>query len=394
MKNEEKSEKIICQICKKHFKNWNLLSKHIMNLHKIKVKEYYDKYLKKENEGICLMYGKISSCKKFTSFSYISKGYCKFCSKKCSANSKDVRQKTVESNNKRFNADYPYQSKKIMKKMQKDYFERTGYQLGSNPEVIQKIRDANILKYNDNKIKLYVSKRMLQSSFKKIITFCKKINIEFVDVINYKGDIFNHKWKCLKCNNVFLKTWKWLRQSGKCPICFPPKYNISKNEVEISKYVKSLDFEIITNSKNILINKNNLSKSQELDIYIPNLKIAIEHNGMYRHSEQFMKNKNYHLNKTLKCNALGIRLIHIFEHEWTYGKESMKILLKKILKEDWDLLPEYNFESITLNRRFCKSPKYYEKLSFKIKIIEPRYQLNNDGYKVWDCGYLSLTRTH
>jgi len=46
-----------CQICKKEVKNLRCLSSHL-RIHKTLVKDYYDKFLKKENEDICLECGK------------------------------------------------------------------------------------------------------------------------------------------------------------------------------------------------------------------------------------------------------------------------------------------------------------------------------------------------
>ena len=60
---------------------------------------------------------------------------------------------------------------------------------------------------------------------------------------------------------------------------------------------------------------------------MPKLHIAIEYNGLRWHSEEFNKDKNYHLNKLIKCNEKGIRLIQIFEDEWI---EKQEIVLKKI----------------------------------------------------------------
>ena len=40
-----------CEICKNEFKD----KQHITRFHKISLKDYYDKYLKREDEGICLI---------------------------------------------------------------------------------------------------------------------------------------------------------------------------------------------------------------------------------------------------------------------------------------------------------------------------------------------------
>lgn len=49
----------ICKICGKTFNTIFSFSSHIKNYHKpLTAKDYYDKYLKKENEGICPVCGK------------------------------------------------------------------------------------------------------------------------------------------------------------------------------------------------------------------------------------------------------------------------------------------------------------------------------------------------
>lgn len=100
----------------------------------------------------------------------------------------------------------------------------------------------------------------------------------------------------------------------------------SNEEKELIEFIKSIyKGEITINSKNII-------SPQEIDIYLPELKIGIEYNGLYWHSEKAGKNKNYHLNKTLQANSKGIRLIQIFSDEWNNKKEIVKTKLKHILK--------------------------------------------------------------
>lgn len=98
---------------------------------------------------------------------------------------------------------------------------------------------------------------------------------------------------------------------------------ISKAEIELKDFIKSINITIIENSKSII-------PPNELDIFIPSHNIAIEFNGLYWHSELF-KDKNYHLNKTIQCEKQNIRLIHIFEDEWLFKKDIVKSRLKHIL---------------------------------------------------------------
>jgi len=52
---------------------------------------------------------------------------------------------------------------------------------------------------------------------------------------------------------------------------------------------KNYNGNIISNSQSII--------SKELDIYLPDLKLAFEYNGLFWHSENY-KERKYHLNKT------------------------------------------------------------------------------------------------
>ena len=105
-----------------------------------------------------------------------------------------------------------------------------------------------------------------------------------------------------------------------CPSC---SHKISRSEEEIFNFIKKYcNFKIERNIRTIL------SNNRELDIFIPEKKIAIEYNGMRWHSEQFHKDKNYHLNKLEECNRRNIKLIQIFESEYINNKN---LILNKLL---------------------------------------------------------------
>ena len=113
-------------------------------------------------------------------------------------------------------------------------------------------------------------------------------------------------------------------QGHGCEEC-RPTISISKPEIEVQEFVKSLGIEIITNNRKIL-------KGKELDIYIPNLNKAIEFNGLYWHySDKYFK-PGKHAMKSNLCRAQGIKLLHIREDLWLNKKEKIKETLIKFLK--------------------------------------------------------------
>ena len=99
--------------------------------------------------------------------------------------------------------------------------------------------------------------------------------------------------------------------------------SISSYEYEINNFLISNNIKTLTSSRSII-------QPSQLDIYIPSHNLAIEFNGLYWHSEEYL-HKNYHLNKTNECNNKGIKLIHIFEDEWLYKKNIVKSRLLNIL---------------------------------------------------------------
>ena len=105
-----------------------------------------------------------------------------------------------------------------------------------------------------------------------------------------------------------------------CPKCANQQ---SLAEDEIFNHITSLigDDKVIRRDKSILDDK------RELDIYIPHLKIGIEYNGLYWHTEEYGKDRFYHLKKIEDFNSKGIRVIQIFEDEWN---ENKKLVLNKI----------------------------------------------------------------
>ena len=66
---------------------------------------------------------------------------------------------------------------------------------------------------------------------------------------------------------------------------------------------------------NIIQNTKAVIYPYELDIWIPDIKLAIEFNGTWHHSIEAGTSKDYHLRKSLLCREKGIRLIHIYEFE-------------------------------------------------------------------------------
>lgn len=78
-------------------------------------------------------------------------------------------------------------------------------------------------------------------------------------------------------------------------------------------------------------NKRKYIPPKELDIYIPELRKAIEFNGEYWHYHPTHFKPGKHSNKSNLCRQKGIKLLHIREDLWLRDKEKMKKVILKFL---------------------------------------------------------------
>lgn len=123
-------------------------------------------------------------------------------------------------------------------------------------------------------------------------------------------------WKCDKGHE-----WKaavYSRAAGNgCRKC---SKQVSMAEQEITKFISNLGLETIQSDRKLI-------PPYELDIYVPEKNIAIEYNGLYWHSEEAGKDRNYHYNKWLACKEQGIQLIQIWEDDYKRNPELVKNML-------------------------------------------------------------------
>jgi len=98
-------------------------------------------------------------------------------------------------------------------------------------------------------------------------------------------------------------------------------------EQEMIVYLKSLGINnIVCNTRRLLPSK------KEIDIYLPDHKLAIEMNGVYWHHEDIPHiNRSYHKQKFFECEKMGIQLITVFSSFWKQNPEIVKrTILQKL----------------------------------------------------------------
>lgn len=132
--------KHVCKLCNKEFNGIINFTSHL-RVHKYTSKEYYDKFLKKPDDGICQI------CGKPTVFSGFADGYRKTCSDECRrqlsvknwrktmndrydgkyyASTETGKNKIKETCNKKYGCNWVWQAKEIKEKRKNSMLERYG----------------------------------------------------------------------------------------------------------------------------------------------------------------------------------------------------------------------------------------------------------------------------
>ena len=157
----------------------------------------------------------------------------------------------------------------------------------------------------------------------------RKTNFKISNHTDYLEYLFNgiSKFKCDKCQSEFeIKSDNFLKRFKSnlplCTICYPINSgSISQSQLE--DFIQTIyNGEILKNYRDSL----------EIDIYLPDLGIGFEFNGLYWHSEEY-KLRNYHSDKTNYFKKKGIRIIHIWEDDWIHKQNIIKSQIKSWLKK-------------------------------------------------------------
>lgn len=122
----------------------------------------------------------------------------------------------------------------------------------------------------------------------------------------YIGLNNEYEWSCNSCGTAFVQSLSSNRLWPTCEVCSPKVR--SKLEDDVYSFFVALCEDTCRNERKII--------SNELDMFSPSKKFAIEVCGLYWHSEKFGRGENYHYIKTKECSDSGISLMTIFEDEW------------------------------------------------------------------------------
>lgn len=357
----------ICAICGKKCDVKNHIKEH-----NIKSKDYYDKYIKLPDEGIC------KTCGKLTPYRGLMGGYPQlYCSNKSKAQNPiekakhsatmknktkkekdEIRKKQIETWKKTMGNDWgkimsqhacesydkkhldkngnpittggPFASKEVRKKCEKVW---GGTSPACNQETKDKISES-ITEWNKERRPI-IEQAILN-----------RYQAKFPNIVVYNIDTGLFTYVCPICGESceFNKQYIHRRIKYKIDFCYNciPKSGTSVLEKNLLNYIKEIyPGTIIENDKTIIAPK-------ELDIVLPELKLAFEFDGVYWHmdsrifeatdynSKKRMTAKEvweYDKQKIKLCENVGYKLIRIKEIDWVNDNINTKNFIKNIISE-------------------------------------------------------------
>lgn len=247
-----------------------------------------------------------------------------FCSRKCSSISKETKQKSVATSLRRFGTTHPSQHDSVKKKqtaslsathpeLQRKRLatiqERYGSTHALGKIVFSKAADTLFSKHGVRNISQLPDSPSHQAAR---LIYQKKLSEEILPALAAEGYTAlweaadyhkltpgSYLWKH-SCGNEFVSHFNYAGIKPICQKCFPRP--VSKPQ----ELLHAMFPEAVRNTRKII-------KPLELDLFFEEQKVAVEVNGWYWHQEKL--GRSTLLEKTKKCQEMGIRLLHFWDFE-------------------------------------------------------------------------------
>lgn len=256
----------------------------------------------------------------------------------------NIRQKAKETMKNKYGVEHAMNNDDIKNTLKGFFMEKYGVENPSKlPEVRKKASDTMLKKYGvtdalkleefREKSKITSLNKWGKEYFTQTDIYKNRINeIVFnkgLDRVNDEYNLlleiqeYNYIIKCLLCQNDFKinkQLWRSRNRTSAitCIKCNPISNSSSLGEVDLFDFISSIYSGPII---------RNYRQKKEIDIYLPDLKIGFEYNGLYWHSEAF-KDKNYHSEKWHYFKERGITIYGIWEDDYLFKKEIVSSIIR------------------------------------------------------------------
>lgn len=336
-----------------------------------------------------------------------------------------IREQIRETSLERYGVDHPAKSIEVKNKMQATCLKKYGVKNAfASIEIRQKIKETVLKRYNvdnvvksdtiqqkikatcikkygvDHASKSKVTREKTRKTLRKKFAnlYASYLSTRNIECLSSKDEYLNLDplvFKCNSCGTIWIYTSTNASLGDViCPHCDSLKSYKGRSRLEdnIFKYISSIY------SGRILKDTRKVISPYELDIYLPELKLAFEINGSFWHSENNGTDKNYQFNKSKRCINNGIQLFHIYEYDWLTNANKVKCLIAKAIfgatqvsldicsikaldKDTYYKFSKNNSNSIS--KYSSKYPSYFGLIHNKKLIFAANYRYINSTLEIY-----------
>ena len=167
---------------------------------------------------------------------------------------------------------------------------------------------------------LQTVKDKLSMSREEFIEKAEKVHGKTYDYSEavYENVLNKIEIKCPEHGVFTQKAGNHINNDAGCPKCVGS--GPSKPEQEVADFIKNISPDVLTSDRTLIAPK-------ELDVYVPSKNFAVEFNGLYWHTLDFVT-KKYHKEKTEACASKGVQLFHIFSDEWRDKRSIVESMIR------------------------------------------------------------------
>ena len=261
----------------------------------------------------------------------------------------EVKERKYKTNLIRYGTKFPSSLPDIKEKINKTTIKRYGGVGNSSKELLEKGLKTCDERYGGTGygMKKHREQQLKESIFYNYIK--NNPNYEYLKRGNGRDD---HIILCKKCNKPFTyisdRRYRIKNNIELCPYCNPQKVSASFLETELQHYIKEIYDGTIVNNCRSIIKKPESKFHLELDVYLPELKLAFEFNG-----DKFHCNPKFYSSTDISeitheiasdvwkkdarkaelCKQKGITLFIVWEDDWAHHQQKVKSDIKSLINK-------------------------------------------------------------
>lgn len=261
----------------------------------------------------------------------IKQGYRPFCGKSCAYRFGTKQESYRKTSLERWGVEHPMKSQLVIEKIKITNLAKYG-DAAPNRWAGDKFTQGLVEKYGVEAVRHIpgVSLKIAETKLKKTAELLPKKIKEMEKLFEVEctsdttvlpttaiSDIELH-WKH-KCGREYISNISF-RGIRMCPSC---SAGSSRGELQVLKFVEELGLTAVSRDRTVIAPK-------ELDIWLPERRLAIEFDGTYWHSAKF-ESRSKSMEKLELCEKAGVQLITLQEHLWVHKPEHVLSRLRSIL---------------------------------------------------------------